>query len=54
MTALKSLKNHLHVLVQPGITRKERKSKLEPITEASGPVLDETCAQVCATCRKSL
>jgi hypothetical protein len=54
MTNIKSIKNHLHVLIQSGVTRSERKSVREPITDVQGPVLDETCNTVCDVCRKSL
>ncbi|THU85561.1 hypothetical protein K435DRAFT_685277, partial [Dendrothele bispora CBS 962.96] len=54
MTTLKSLKNHLHVLEKTGVTRKQRKSASDPITEIEGPVIDHSCAHVCEPCRKSL
>ncbi|THU81214.1 hypothetical protein K435DRAFT_694035, partial [Dendrothele bispora CBS 962.96] len=54
MASLKSMNNYLHVLVQPGVSRKERKSNLDPVTELVGPVLDQTCDHICATCRRSL
>ncbi|THU81031.1 hypothetical protein K435DRAFT_575415, partial [Dendrothele bispora CBS 962.96] len=54
MAPLKSMKNYLHVLIQPGVTRKERKSEVDGITEVLGPVLDKACDQICTTCRKSL
>ncbi|THU84044.1 hypothetical protein K435DRAFT_604569, partial [Dendrothele bispora CBS 962.96] len=54
MVALKSMKNYLHVLIQPSVTRKECRSNSDPITEILGPVLDENCSKICDTCRKSL
>ncbi|THU95126.1 hypothetical protein K435DRAFT_666976, partial [Dendrothele bispora CBS 962.96] len=44
MTALKNMKNYLHILNQSGVTRKERKCLSEPITEISGPTLLESSA----------
>ncbi|THU79271.1 hypothetical protein K435DRAFT_698214, partial [Dendrothele bispora CBS 962.96] len=54
MAPLKSMANYLHVLTQPGVTRKERKSNTEAMTELKGPVIDHNCDQVCETCRRSL
>ncbi|THU83628.1 hypothetical protein K435DRAFT_689192, partial [Dendrothele bispora CBS 962.96] len=54
MNQLKTMKNYLHVLTQPGVTRKQRKYESDIITDIPGPVLDPSCDQVCSTCRKSL
>ncbi|THV02101.1 hypothetical protein K435DRAFT_575081, partial [Dendrothele bispora CBS 962.96] len=54
MAPLRSMSNYLHVLTQPGVSRKERSSMKEGITELKGPVLDHSCNQVCSICRKSL
>ncbi|THU81902.1 hypothetical protein K435DRAFT_692657, partial [Dendrothele bispora CBS 962.96] len=51
---LKSMKNYLNVLVEPSVTCKEPKSSSDSTNEDSSPVLDQTCDQVCLTCRKSL
>ena len=51
---LKSVKNLLHVLVSPGVTRKERKDATTPIQEYSGPALDYRCNKICDDCRKPL
>jgi hypothetical protein len=54
LSKLKNIKKFLHILDVRGVTRKERRSEAEPITEISGPVLDYTCSEVCQVCRKSL
>ncbi|KIM35725.1 hypothetical protein M413DRAFT_79111, partial [Hebeloma cylindrosporum] len=54
MSKLKSVKNLLHVLVNPGVTRRERKDNTSPIQEFSGPVLDYNCNKICDQCRKAI
>ncbi|THU85780.1 hypothetical protein K435DRAFT_589573, partial [Dendrothele bispora CBS 962.96] len=54
MNELRTMKNYLHVLTQPGVTRKERKSNSDIVTDIPGPVLDPKCNQICSACRKSL
>ena len=54
MSKLKSVKNLLHILVSPGITRKERKDTTSPIQEFSGPVLDYKCNKICDQCHKEI
>ena len=51
MSRLKSMKNYLHVLESPGVTRVERKSSSVPIKEYRGPVLDYSCSRICEVCR---
>jgi len=51
---LKSVRNLLHVLINPGVTRKERKDATSPIQEFSGPVLDYQCNKICDQCRKAI
>lgn len=48
---LTSIQNHLHVLSVPGITRQERTSISETITEQTY-ALDHQCNHVCYTCEK--
>ena len=54
MSKLKSVKNLLHILVSPGVTRKERKDDSLPVHQFSGPVLDYKCNKICDDCRKAL
>ena len=54
MSRLKSVKNLLHILVNPGVTRKERKDTISHIQEFSGPVLDYQCNKICDQCRKAI
>ena len=54
MVKLRSLKNLLHVLEKPGVTRVVRKSNKEKIRGLKGPVLDHSCNQICIDCRKVL
>lgn len=55
LSSIKHVKNHLHVLKSPGVTRLTRSDTCEPITEHTGPVLDLTCRdQICDSCRRSL
>lgn len=51
---LKSVKNLLHILEAPGVTRTERKTDKCPIKEYKGPVLDYSCSYVCNGCRADL
>jgi len=51
---LKSVKNILHILEAPGVTRTERKGDKCPIKEYKGPVLDYSCSHVCNACRADL
>ena len=54
ISRLKSVKKLLHVLVTPGVTRKERKDTTSPIQDFSGPVLDYQCDKICDQCRKAI
>ena len=54
LVPLKTIKNLLHVLEEPGVTREERKDASEKIHEYKGPVIDRACSMVCAKCRRSL
>ena len=54
LSRLKSIKNLLHILAAPGVTRKERKSESDAIAEFTGPVLDYSCCSVCQQCRACL
>jgi hypothetical protein len=54
LVPLKSIKNLLHILEEPGVTREERRYAAEKICEYKGPVIDRGCKMVCAKCRQSL
>ena len=51
MSRLRSVKNFLHVLESPGVTRVERRSSSLPVKEYKGPVLDYSCSRICDGCR---
>ena len=53
MSRLKSVKNLLYILVNPGVTCKERLDSTSPIQEYTGP-LDYQCNKICDQCRKSI
>ncbi|KAJ6612943.1 hypothetical protein B0H10DRAFT_1806640, partial [Mycena sp. CBHHK59/15] len=44
----------LSLLVQPGVTRKERHSVAESVTEIEGPVLADDCNKICVKCKESI
>lgn len=50
LSCLKSIKNLLHILSSPGVTRIERKDEKSLIRECSGAVLDYLCSHVCENC----
>ena len=54
LTRLKAVKNFLHVLEVPGVTRVERFDKIKPIREFKGPVLDYACNRICDGCREQV
>ncbi|TFK59778.1 hypothetical protein BDN72DRAFT_737924, partial [Pluteus cervinus] len=54
MQLRKHIQKHLSHLEVSGISRKERFSKLDPIQELEGPIIDDDCAYVCSTCREAL
>ncbi|KAF9050139.1 hypothetical protein BJ165DRAFT_1322928, partial [Panaeolus papilionaceus] len=54
LSKLKSVKNMLHVLSSPGMTRVARKNGKDPVKEFSGPVLDYSCSHICDTCRRAV
>jgi len=54
LSRLKSVKNLLHILMSPGVTRTERKTADKPLKEYSGPVLDYSCDKICNECRASI
>ena len=54
LTRLKAVKNFLHVLQVPGITRIERSNETQPIREFKGPVLDYACNRICDSCRQQV
>ena len=54
LTRLKAIKNLLHILHAPGVTRVERKNASMKVREFNGPVLDYRCNQICDSCRKQI
>jgi hypothetical protein len=54
LSRLKSIKNLLHILCAPGVTRIERKNDTDKIKEYKGPVLDYKCNRVCQPCRAAI
>jgi hypothetical protein len=44
----------LSLLNAPGVTRKERFASDDPLEELAGPVIDDSCSNVCPTCSNSL
>ena len=54
MSHTKDIKNMLHILSTPGVTRIERKNQKSPVHEYSGPVLDYTCKYVHDNCCGSI
>ena len=54
LSRLKSIKTMLGILATRGVTRVERKSVSQPISEFKGPVLDYRCDKICDDCRKSI
>ncbi|KAF9020384.1 hypothetical protein BDZ89DRAFT_958425, partial [Hymenopellis radicata] len=54
LSKLSAVKNLLSVLEVVGVTRKERFSEKDPITDISGPVIDSDCKNICNTCRISI
>ncbi|KDR70311.1 hypothetical protein GALMADRAFT_76420, partial [Galerina marginata CBS 339.88] len=51
---LNEIKDRLKVLINPGITRKERKTPEDPISDITGPIIDSNCTHACKTCCASL
>ena len=54
LSRLKAVKKMLGILVAPGVTRIERKSASQRISEFQGPVLDYRCDKICDNCRKNI
>ncbi|KAJ3885278.1 hypothetical protein GG344DRAFT_59480 [Lentinula edodes] len=55
LSALKNMKNYLHVLEAQSVTRAFRSSPDELISEIEGPVLDKSAGDnICNNCRSSL
>ena len=54
LSRLKAIKKMLGILSAPGVTRIERKSASQKISEFRGPVLDYQCDQVCDNCHKNI
>jgi hypothetical protein len=54
LTRIKAVKNLLHVLEVPDVTRIQRKKESDPIRGYKGPVLDYSCGSICDGCRQCL
>ncbi|KAJ3898324.1 hypothetical protein F5879DRAFT_775485, partial [Lentinula edodes] len=55
LSALKNMKNYLHILEAQSVTRAFRSSPDELISETKGPVLDKSAGDnICNNCRSSL
>ncbi|KAJ7108104.1 hypothetical protein C8R44DRAFT_546401, partial [Mycena epipterygia] len=54
LTSLSEYKGSLELLVQNGVTRKERFQREDPIEEYEGPILAENCADICVDCETYL
>ncbi|KAG5220667.1 ATP-dependent DNA helicase [Salix suchowensis] len=54
LSRLKSVKNLLHALEMPGVTRQIRKTDRDPIKSIPGPVIDHSISRICRTCRTAL
>ena len=54
LSRLKAIKKMLGILAAPGVTRIERRSASQKISEFRGPVLDYQCDKVCDNCRKNI
>ncbi|KAF9491188.1 hypothetical protein BDN71DRAFT_1359690, partial [Pleurotus eryngii] len=54
LSKLRSVKNLLHVLVVPGMTRMRRRSERDPIRSIPGPVTDHSLRMICNSCRATL
>ncbi|EFI27281.1 hypothetical protein CC1G_14753 [Coprinopsis cinerea okayama7 len=50
MLPISSIRNLLHVLESPGVTRKERRNTNEAIESCKGPVLDRKCDKSSLVC----
>ncbi|KDR65098.1 hypothetical protein GALMADRAFT_50853, partial [Galerina marginata CBS 339.88] len=48
------IKDRLKILINPGITRKERNTPEDPISDITGPIIDSKCTHACKTCFNSL
>ena len=54
LSRLKAIKRMLAILTASGVTRIERKSASQKVSEFRGPVLDYRCDKVCDNCRKNI
>ncbi|KAJ7085288.1 hypothetical protein C8R44DRAFT_752888 [Mycena epipterygia] len=54
LTSLSEYKGSLELLVQNGVTRKERFQREDPIEEYEGPILAENCTDICVDCETYL
>lgn len=52
--ALENVSYSLDCLVNPSVTRKERRTQSDPIKNIKGPVLDDACNEVCTDCLEGL
>ena len=54
LTAIQDSECDLSSLVSNGTTRKERLRSEDPVQELKGPIIDESCKDICVTCLRSL
>ena len=54
LTKLSEIKLNLNILIQPGISQRERTSSDDPIIDIEGPVLDNDLNSICKSCFKSV
>ena len=54
LSPLNDYSNFLNILAVKGITRRERKSNLDPIDDLDGPILDNNCSHICSSCATSI
>ena len=54
LTKLSETNLNLDILIQPGMSQKERTSSDDPIMDIEGPILDNDLNNICKSCFKSL
>jgi hypothetical protein len=54
LVSLTKYHHSLDILKVPNVTRRERTSAADPITDIDGPVLDNKCSHICSGCASSI
>jgi hypothetical protein len=54
LLSLSKYQHSLDILKVPNVTRRERRTAVDPIIDIDGPVLDNSCSQICSECASSL